>query len=191
MQRSLADVLEYRNDDIVERFQETWDLPLGECQELFTDTLRWLWLSAAAQQQPEPVTLAISQSTKLIDEMWHTFVLFTKEYHEFCNTYFGHYIHHDPTTRAEYDRTIRAYEANSEAVMAGNADLFERQYEFIYDTLGEATLVKWYDTYLERYTDAFLQSIWRWSFSPYDTRVRDSIRVAGQSVADQSAVATT
>lgn len=179
MKQKLAEVLQYRNDDIVERFQETWDLPIDECQELFVDMLRWLWLAVAANEQPQPVPLAISQSTKLIDEMWHTFILFTKEYHEFCDKYFGRYVHHDPTTRSEYDRTIREYESNPDAVIEGNKIFFARQYEFIYDVLEEETLVKWYDTYLERYTDDFLRSIWRWSFSPYDTRVRDSVRLAG------------
>jgi hypothetical protein len=179
MKQPLADVLRYRNEDIVERFQETWDLPLDECRELFADTLRWLWLAVCADEQPEPVPLAISQSTKLIDEMWHTFILFTREYHEFCDTYFGRYVHHDPTTRTEYDRTIRDYERTPDVVMDSNKATFERQYEFIYDVLGEQILVKWYDLYLERYTDEFLRGIWRWSFSPYDTRVRASVRVGG------------
>jgi hypothetical protein len=181
MTKTLAEVLQYRSDDVVERFQETWDLPTAECQELFVETLKWLWLSVAAKQNPEPINLAISQSLKLVDEMWHTFILFTSEYHKFCEAHFGHYIHHDPTTRAEYDRTIRDYESDREAVMDKNRALFERQYEFIYDVLGEETLVKWYDAFLERYTDEFMRSAWRWSFSPYDSRVRDKIRLGAPS----------
>lgn len=38
-----------------------------------------------------------------IDEIWHTFILFTKEYEEFCRTLVGEYIHHVPNV--ESDRT--------------------------------------------------------------------------------------
>lgn len=31
-----------------------------------------------------------------VDQAWHQFILFTVEYTEFCNTYFGHYVHHAP-----------------------------------------------------------------------------------------------
>jgi hypothetical protein len=55
---------------------------------------------------------------------------------------------------------------------------FARQYEVIYDLLGEETLVKWYSDYLNRYSDEFMREIWRWSFSPYDTRVRASMRLS-------------
>lgn len=31
-----------------------------------------------------------------VDNLWHTFILFTKEYAHFCNTYFNRFIHHIP-----------------------------------------------------------------------------------------------
>jgi hypothetical protein len=31
-----------------------------------------------------------------IDEAWHTFLLFTREYEEFCRTHFGQFLHHHP-----------------------------------------------------------------------------------------------
>jgi hypothetical protein len=33
---------------------------------------------------------------ELIDEVWHTFILFTNEYRKFCETIIGEYIHHEP-----------------------------------------------------------------------------------------------
>ncbi len=41
------------------------------------------------------VIAALYESQK-IDEAWHRFILFTKDYHEFCNRFFGKYIHHGP-----------------------------------------------------------------------------------------------
>lgn len=31
-----------------------------------------------------------------VDNVWHEFILFTQQYHKFCNTYSGKYIHHSP-----------------------------------------------------------------------------------------------
>jgi hypothetical protein len=33
----------------------------------------------------------------LIDIGWHAFILYTREYHEFCDNVAGHYIHHSPS----------------------------------------------------------------------------------------------
>jgi hypothetical protein len=33
-----------------------------------------------------------------VDEIWHSFILFTEEYTRFCNSIFGKYIHHAPNT---------------------------------------------------------------------------------------------
>ena len=33
-----------------------------------------------------------------VDEIWHNFILFTREYAEFCNRVCGHMIHHRPNT---------------------------------------------------------------------------------------------
>ncbi|TAN35479.1 MAG: hypothetical protein EPN23_11080 [Verrucomicrobia bacterium] len=39
--------------------------------------------------------------TRSIDMYWHTFILFTKEYHDFCDFLGCSYIHHSPATREE------------------------------------------------------------------------------------------
>jgi len=31
-----------------------------------------------------------------VDEFWHAFLLFTREYHEFCQRHFGKFVHHVP-----------------------------------------------------------------------------------------------
>ena len=42
----------------------------------------------------------------MIDETWHVFVLFTKEYTDFCNEYCGGYVHHAPHTGPDVRMTI-------------------------------------------------------------------------------------
>lgn len=34
-----------------------------------------------------------------VDNLWHTFILFTKEYTQFCKNTFGRYIHHEPRVK--------------------------------------------------------------------------------------------
>lgn len=36
-------------------------------------------------------------SSYIVDEAWHTFILFTKDYHKFCKKVFGSYFHHTPS----------------------------------------------------------------------------------------------
>ena len=38
-------------------------------------------------------------TNNIIDELWHTLILFSKEYHEFSTKIFGTYFHHSPNTK--------------------------------------------------------------------------------------------
>jgi hypothetical protein len=33
----------------------------------------------------------------VVDEFWHTFILFTRDYAAFCERHFGYFLHHTPT----------------------------------------------------------------------------------------------
>ena len=56
-------------------------------REAFTELKKFLWLCDRSDEQ----NLMVS---KLIDELWHQFILSTIEYHDFCDQFFGHYMHH-------------------------------------------------------------------------------------------------
>ena len=77
---------------------------------IFTETKKWLWLCACCSNQrmenKESVNLVIDDSMLLLDETWHTFILFTRDYTEFCLNQFGFKIHHAPTTFSEKEETI-------------------------------------------------------------------------------------
>jgi len=69
--------------------------------------------------------------------MWHTFLLFTGDYAEFCERYFGFFLDNIPAEAEEDDK-----------IVAGVSELrasIERQFSFVYGVLGEETLVAWYD----------------------------------------------
>jgi hypothetical protein len=54
-----------------------------------------------------------------IDEVWHAFILFTREYADFCQQAFGMFIHHVPRT----SRSPRS-EASGEAFLSAYAEVF-------------------------------------------------------------------
>lgn len=37
-----------------------------------------------------------AMSSRLTDDAWHNFILFTRDYENFCRQAFGHYLHHTP-----------------------------------------------------------------------------------------------
>lgn len=39
-----------------------------------------------------------SMASEKVDEVWHQFILFTPQYHEFCEQMLGRYLHHVPET---------------------------------------------------------------------------------------------
>jgi len=44
----------------------------------------------------------VEMVSDLVDEVWHTFILFTNEYKKFCDTLVGEYIHHEPNIDSLY-----------------------------------------------------------------------------------------
>src|SRR5262245_16969410 len=84
--RSLHEVRSYKNPRIVRGFLRNYRMPKREANRLFREVLKFLWLCATvpAQQKVE-----IFGFQKLFDEMWHAFVLHTRDYAIFCDEYLG------------------------------------------------------------------------------------------------------
>jgi len=59
-------------------------------ERIVDQTLAFLWVCA-----DDPESARFSPSP-LIDIGWHTFILYTREYHQFCRSVAGHYLHHSP-----------------------------------------------------------------------------------------------
>lgn len=70
-----------------------------------------------------------------IDNMWHTFLLFTKDYHEFCSNYLGGvFFHHEPIVDMNDNHLDERYEQELTLYLS-----------YIYDNLGEDTLMRWFE----------------------------------------------
>ncbi len=89
---SMQEVLAYENEEVVKRIGREMKKSKEEAQAIFKDTIRFLYMCGAHYNKrpfyPPP----------LIDEAWHTFLLFTKDYATFCNEKFGWFINHAPMT---------------------------------------------------------------------------------------------
>jgi hypothetical protein len=141
--RNLQETLTYRNDRIINKFRTISAVSQAEAQEIASEAYRWLWLNAHLKEDRKtkgadiPHVLVIHEGMVIIDEFWHTFVLHTKEYEEFCKNYFHSFIHHSPSTP---DFTPLSLAET------------ERQLEYICDVVGEETMAKWYEEYPVRYS---------------------------------------
>jgi hypothetical protein len=98
--------------------------------------LKWLYLCyRAAIDRPEGFACSMFPEIEKIDWMWHTFLLFTRDYADFCAGRFGFFLHHAPN---EAEGEAPADEAAYRAAL-------EQMYAFVYDVLGGQTLRAWYD----------------------------------------------
>src|SRR5262245_222157 len=92
----LVAVLNYRFPPLIQRLQRKEGLTEAEAEEVFLDTLKFLFMCATSRTPLEP--------SPRIDAAWHHFILFTHAYSEFCDQHFGRFIHHVPN-EAKVDST--------------------------------------------------------------------------------------
>lgn len=89
---SLARVLRYKNEGVVERISEDEKVPMEDARAIFQEALIFLWgCKNGGKHSPTPRE----------DMGWHAFILFTMDYQKFCHKYFGRFIHHVPFTKAQ------------------------------------------------------------------------------------------
>ncbi len=66
-----------------------------EAEALFTEVKRYILVCALDN------TKSWHMYSLRIDECWHQFILFTRQYMDFCRQYFGRYIPHSPSNAPE------------------------------------------------------------------------------------------
>lgn len=74
-----------------EKLLDSGELQVHEIDDVELEFKRYLALCFLSSG---PVSMT---STK-VDAFWHQFILFTREYREFCSDVFGQFIHHRPNT---------------------------------------------------------------------------------------------
>lgn len=112
---------------ITERIGQDPDLPDGVApQRTLEEALKFLDIAAGTI---EPVTPSAA-----VDVAWHHFILFTRDYMDYCATHLGRFIHHVPDDPADdADDTGAAHEG------------YLRTRQLVADRFGESDPTIWPD----------------------------------------------
>lgn len=86
---NLQKVRAYKNPGVIARLQRELGLSEEDAENLFEDVKGFLYLSSLSKGPISP--------TKKLDAGWHEFILFTRDYADFCMQCVGHFVHHVPT----------------------------------------------------------------------------------------------
>ncbi len=120
-------VLEYKNDGVIKKYARDYELPLHVANDHFIELKKFLYVCATYKGAFSP--------TQTIDNVWHTFILFTKDYHSFCIEYFGKFIHHTPDV-----------EINEETKKQNNIS-YRLLYDILANEFGKPISKTWYNPY--------------------------------------------
>lgn len=141
---SLSETLKYQNPALLARFIAEHNYSRDDAEIIFTETKKWLWLCAHQFfNHPEAKPLNLFFEARAIDEMWHTFLLFTRDYAEFCSKYLGTFVHHVPQTEMEKEKARQEEKENPEVYREKRLVDLRETYEYIYDHLGAKVLTRW------------------------------------------------
>ncbi len=84
----ISDIMAYQNDRVLKRYEIDYQVDASEARRRFDGLKQFLFVCA--------VTPGYKVTSDAIDSMWHTFLLFTRDYREFCTSYLGIFINHEP-----------------------------------------------------------------------------------------------
>jgi hypothetical protein len=144
-------VLGYRNDLVIYGFTKRFDVGNDEAETIFVEMLRWLWYIASTEPtEQNPEAHSIDDPLLIIDEMWHEFILVTREYTQFCDKMFGRYIHHRPDSGADQGPELKD-PADVKGALAALLARKRAKYEAVYDALGKDAFITWYHEFPQRY----------------------------------------
>lgn len=94
MNPGLLDIKRYKNQKVVNYFcYHHPEFTLDDGQLLFEDLLAWMWLNQ--QRKKLGKNTYLFGPLLILDEIWHAFILHTRDYIDFSMCYFGEYLHHE------------------------------------------------------------------------------------------------
>ncbi len=102
----------------------------------FEELKKYLWLGKVSGLNNN----SLPMFSKEVDSAWHQFILFTREYTQFCNSFFGEYIHHAPEIKSTIKRTekpksskgIKNLSENLNLMLDASNDVVENREEIYY-----------------------------------------------------------
>jgi hypothetical protein len=113
-----AAVYGYSMDNVVGRFMKEYGVT-QEAANIIEIELKTLLIDLAFTNRNLHL-----RRTK-VSQLWRTFILYTRQYHMFCFTYFGKLIHHYPDL---YEKTKPHYDSDEEAQTVYELDYGDDEY---------------------------------------------------------------
>ena len=92
IEQTVQKIMNYKMPYIIKRCQKNHDYTDDDMKILEQELKRYLSLPLT-RNKGEPSSGMYSRD---VDNLWHTFILFTKEYSDFCQKHYGRYLHHVP-----------------------------------------------------------------------------------------------
>jgi len=68
--KQLSMMLDYKNENVISRFTDMFDVQEQEAEDIFQETMKFLFLVQVKG-------IVVPDELLIIDEMWHNFILFT------------------------------------------------------------------------------------------------------------------
>lgn len=91
-------VMSYEHPSLIKRLMKKLDLTKEQAEEAFLGMKQFLFLCGTKDGEE-----GLAPQSVMVDEAWHHFMLFSRDYHRFCFGFFGRLIHHQPTEEGDGD----------------------------------------------------------------------------------------
>lgn len=138
---SREEIIKFTHPGVIARFKKEYPERASEAGIIFEDLLNFFWASnkhdldqrLAPDNKELKFIFIMDEDMKIIDQMWHIFLLYTKDYMDFCEKYFKQYIHHLPDIVPNMPQSTEEFEIN-----------LERFLSYCYDNLDENTVRRWF-----------------------------------------------
>lgn len=137
----LQKIRQFKHQSIINRYKKDHPKSADQAETLFEDLMIFFWASKKHEElrrlNPNDETLdftfIMDEDMKNIDHMWHVFLLYTKDYMDYCDENFGEYLHHLPDVIPNGMIKEIDYQQN-----------LERFLNFVYEYLGEDIVCRWF-----------------------------------------------
>lgn len=114
-EKVIEEIMGYQMPDVIKRCKKDFNYTDEDMCIIEKEFKRFMVMSVLLEDK------GIGMYSKDIDNLWHSFILFTKEYATFCDRFNGKFIHHVPETeektpdkraeaREDFQQFIKNYE---------------------------------------------------------------------------------
>ena len=109
---ALEQIESFDHPELIRQYASKNGIDSNEAAKQFVELKKFLYHCATSDLACAP--------SKAIDNIWHEFILHTRDYQEFCLRFLGTFIHHQPSDRVEAESYARTRELA--AGVFGNLD---------------------------------------------------------------------